>query len=211
MADSTTIKEDIDQNAYTYSIVAAIDTITTVIILVSDATVAAVTIYFAFREDTSRSFQEMFRNSLTPLTITFVRQGLIRFLIIFLWNLEVTINEQVLPYPLTGIDASLEVAISVILICRFLLELRTFTERTQSVPSVHIATLSGIQGQLSRLNASIIQEFGQSGMNNQSDCDLEDGARNDEDNKASIPANSTDIDLGISEEHPGTITAEEEV
>ncbi|KIJ56118.1 hypothetical protein M422DRAFT_239326 [Sphaerobolus stellatus SS14] len=210
MADSTTIKEDIDLNACSYSNVAAIDTVTTVMILVSDAAVTVITIYFAFREDTSRSFREVFRNSLTPLTITFVRQGLIRFLIILFWTIEESVNDKVLPYPLTGIDANIEIAISVILICRFLLELRTFTERAQSVPSVHIATLSGIQGQLSRLNASIIQEFGKSGIKNKADCDLEGGApTHDEGKHASLPANSTDTELGISEEYPWAITAEE--
>ncbi|KIJ56076.1 hypothetical protein M422DRAFT_239279 [Sphaerobolus stellatus SS14] len=203
MADFTTIKEDIDQNAYVYTIMAAIDTITAVITLVLDTAVTAITIYFAFREDTSRSFRDLFHNSLTPLTIIFVRQGLIMFL---LYSFDPR-GERKRQDP-ACIDTSLEIVISVILICRFLLELRRFTERTQSVPSVHIATLSGIQGQLSRLNASIIHEFNQSGMSNQSDCGLEDSAQNDEDNQASLSANSADIDLGISEEHPGTITAE---
>ncbi|KIJ51135.1 hypothetical protein M422DRAFT_244314 [Sphaerobolus stellatus SS14] len=48
-----------------------------------------------------------------------------------------------------------------ILLCRFMLQLRKFNSRVQTVPSIHIAsTYRGIRGQLSRLNETIIEEFG---------------------------------------------------
>ncbi|KIJ40229.1 hypothetical protein M422DRAFT_49187 [Sphaerobolus stellatus SS14] len=59
-----------------------------------------------------------------------LRQGVIRFGIIFIWNFAETILSRVL---LDGIDGPLENAISCILVCRFLLELRKYAADASSV------------------------------------------------------------------------------
>ncbi|KIJ45804.1 hypothetical protein M422DRAFT_250594 [Sphaerobolus stellatus SS14] len=68
------------------------------------------------------------------LTVIFLQQGVVRFFI------------------------------SAILICRFILQLRRFSTRAQTVPSVHIASTSGIQGRLQRIHETLIEEFGNSGI-----------------------------------------------
>ncbi|KIJ26697.1 hypothetical protein M422DRAFT_272206 [Sphaerobolus stellatus SS14] len=66
------------------------------------------------------------------LTVIFLQQGVIRFFV------------------------------SVIIICRFTLQLRKFNTRVQTVPSVHIASTPGIRGRLQRIQEILIEEFGNS-------------------------------------------------
>ncbi|KIJ37646.1 hypothetical protein M422DRAFT_259737 [Sphaerobolus stellatus SS14] len=54
--------------------------------------------------------------------------------------------------------------VSVILVCRFILQLRKFNTRVQTVPSVNIASTPGIRGRLQCIHETIIEEFGNSGM-----------------------------------------------
>jgi len=137
-------------------------------VLLSDAAVIIITLYFAWKE--SKNMQGVFRNEKTSLTVIFVHQGILRFIIIFLWVLETLVNLRVLTPLLSGIDVTLEVSVSVILVCRFLLDLRKFNTSPQSVPSIDIETIpgpvSGIRGYLKSLNESIIQDLGGSGLNN---------------------------------------------
>ncbi|KIJ37651.1 hypothetical protein M422DRAFT_259742 [Sphaerobolus stellatus SS14] len=54
--------------------------------------------------------------------------------------------------------------VSAILVCRFILQLRKFNARVQTVPSVNIASTPGIRGRLQHIHETIIEEFGNSGM-----------------------------------------------
>ncbi|KIJ37649.1 hypothetical protein M422DRAFT_259741 [Sphaerobolus stellatus SS14] len=65
---------------------------------------------------------------------------------------------------LVGFDAGLQNVVSVILVCRFILQLRKFNTRVQTVPSVNIASTPGIRGRLQHIHETIIEEFGNSGM-----------------------------------------------
>ncbi|KIJ52256.1 hypothetical protein M422DRAFT_243043 [Sphaerobolus stellatus SS14] len=66
---------------------------------------------------------------------------------------------------LAGFDNELENVVSVILVCQFILQLCKFNTRVQTVPSVNIiASTSGIRGRLQCINETIIEEFGNSGM-----------------------------------------------
>ncbi|KIJ31628.1 hypothetical protein M422DRAFT_266656 [Sphaerobolus stellatus SS14] len=82
------------------------------------------------------------------------------------WCLELLNSEGALsvkPF-LASFDASLEDSVSVILICRFILQLRKFNTRVQTVPSVHIASTPGIRGRLQCIHETLIEEFGNSGI-----------------------------------------------
>ncbi|KIJ29983.1 hypothetical protein M422DRAFT_268547 [Sphaerobolus stellatus SS14] len=68
------------------------------------------------------------------LTVIFLQQGVVRFFV------------------------------SVILICRFILQLRKFNTRVQTGPSVHIASTPGIRGRLQHIHKTLIEEFGNSGI-----------------------------------------------
>ncbi|KIJ37667.1 hypothetical protein M422DRAFT_259763 [Sphaerobolus stellatus SS14] len=111
----------------------------------------AITVYFSW------SFIKQLHNgfgiSRKALTALFLQQGVIRFLIILIWNLENSISTRVLNL----------YSVSVILVCRFILHLRKFNTRVQTIPSVNIAS-SGIRGRLQHIHKTIIEEFGNSGM-----------------------------------------------
>ncbi|KIJ46951.1 hypothetical protein M422DRAFT_778340 [Sphaerobolus stellatus SS14] len=64
-------------------------------------------------------------------------------------------------YVLAGLNNSLKNTVSVLLICRFTLELRKFNEHIQTVPSLHVdsETRLGIREHLNSLNGTIMEEF----------------------------------------------------
>ena len=98
--------------------------------------------------------------------------------------------------------------------CRFLLELRKLNASTQSVPSLNIDTIPGsgfgIRGRLQRLNESIIQDFGNSGINYELEADdFLDGHQ--EASAARSPNEDIDTELGITaEEFPWAIAPAED-
>ncbi|KIJ55983.1 hypothetical protein M422DRAFT_239160 [Sphaerobolus stellatus SS14] len=65
---------------------------------------------------------------------------------------------------LIGVDVSIENAISTILLCRFMLELREFNDRLEDISSSQVIarTLSEFRARVQTLNDSIIQDFGAS-------------------------------------------------
>ncbi|KIJ31847.1 hypothetical protein M422DRAFT_266462 [Sphaerobolus stellatus SS14] len=129
--------------------------------LIVDGTVMAITIYFAWTS--SKQLQNMF-GTRKSLTVIFLQQGVVRFFIIFIWSLEIGISDKVLNLFLAGLDGGLENVVSVILLCQFILQLRRFNTRVQTVPSVHIVSTPGIRGGLQRIHETLIEEFGNSGI-----------------------------------------------
>ncbi|KIJ30568.1 hypothetical protein M422DRAFT_267913 [Sphaerobolus stellatus SS14] len=129
--------------------------------LISDSTVMAITAYFAWTY--SKQLQNMF-GTRQSLTVIFLQQGVVRFFIIFMWTLEDSISTKVLNPLLAGFDTGLENIVSVTLVCRFTLQFHKFHTRVQTVPSVHIASMPGIQGRLQRIHETLIEEFGNSGI-----------------------------------------------
>ncbi|KIJ45818.1 hypothetical protein M422DRAFT_250604 [Sphaerobolus stellatus SS14] len=130
-------------------------------VLISDGTVMAITSYFAWTS--SQQLQNLF-GTRQSLTVIFLQQGAVRFFLIFIWTLEDTISDKVLNPFLAEFDSGLENVVSTILICRFILQLRRFNTRVQTVPSVHIASTPGIRGRLQRIHETLIEEFGNSGI-----------------------------------------------
>ncbi|KIJ30757.1 hypothetical protein M422DRAFT_267698 [Sphaerobolus stellatus SS14] len=149
-----------------------VESVDSILALISDGVVMSITTYFAWRE--AKQAHDAFGSSRRSLTVIFLQQGVIRFIIIFLWSLELSIEQKVLDPWLAGFDAGLQNAISAILICRFMLQLRRFNSREQTVPSFHFASNSGIRGQLHRINETITEQFGNSEMYH--DSDIEDNA-----------------------------------
>ncbi|KIJ28063.1 hypothetical protein M422DRAFT_270698 [Sphaerobolus stellatus SS14] len=114
--------------------------------------------------ETAKQWHNVFKSSRQSLTIVILQQGLFLFIIIFIWSLEITISNKLLNVWLAGFDVGLENSIAAILICRFMLQLRKFNTRVQTIPSVSISTNIGIQGRLHRFHETIIEEFGNSGL-----------------------------------------------
>ncbi|KIJ37642.1 hypothetical protein M422DRAFT_259732 [Sphaerobolus stellatus SS14] len=166
----------------------------------------AITVYFSW------TFVKQLHNVLgisrKTLTALFLQQGVVRFLIILIWNLENSISAKVLTPWLAGFDAGLQNVVSVILLCRFILQLRKFNTRVQTVPSVNIASTPGIRGRLQCIHETIIEEFGNSGM----EYDLE--MENDMAELEGDPTPSTGIDTEVhftAEEFPWAINPIENV
>ncbi|KIJ30900.1 hypothetical protein M422DRAFT_267506 [Sphaerobolus stellatus SS14] len=107
------------------------------------------------------------------ITVIFLQQGIVRFFV------------------------------STILICRFILQLRKFNTRVQTVPSVHIASSPGIRGRLQHIHETVIEEFGNSGIEN--DLETENDMAELEGDTA--PSAGIDTEVRITaEEFPWAIT-----
>ncbi|KIJ40788.1 hypothetical protein M422DRAFT_256208 [Sphaerobolus stellatus SS14] len=77
----------------------------------------------------------------------------------------IAFHEETYQSRLAGVViGDLGLVIPTILVCKFMLQLRKFTSSVQTTPSIHIASNSGIRRQLHRLNESILEEFGNSGI-----------------------------------------------
>ncbi|KIJ57401.1 hypothetical protein M422DRAFT_238994 [Sphaerobolus stellatus SS14] len=126
-----------------YADMAALGSAVSVTAMIFDGTVMAITAYFAWTS--SKQLQNMF-GTRQSLTVIFLQQGVVRFFIIFIWSLEIIISNKVLNSLLVGFDVGLENSVSGILVCRFILQLRKFNTRVQTVPSVHIESTPGISG-----------------------------------------------------------------
>ena len=103
-------------------------------------------------------------------------------------------------------------SISTIIVCRFLLNLRKFNTSPQNVPSLNIATISGlapgIHGRLQYLNKSIIDDFGGIALNYESESD------DNMDDQQTFPGHIGGIDTKLritAEEFPWAITSTQDV
>ncbi|KIJ31931.1 hypothetical protein M422DRAFT_266298 [Sphaerobolus stellatus SS14] len=164
------------------------DATISILALISDLAVMSITAYYAWQD--TKNFTEVFRNRKQSLLIVFMQQGVLyyltkiytvikdylcqgiaRFIIIFMWTLEIAVSQKLLPLFLVGFDTVLESVVSTILVCRFMLELRKWSDNPNpsTIPSFNIPTdpapaSSGIRGQLQHINRTIIKEFGNHGI-----------------------------------------------
>ncbi|KIJ49120.1 hypothetical protein M422DRAFT_246929 [Sphaerobolus stellatus SS14] len=166
-----------------------------VIALISDGAVMAITAYFAWEE--SKQFRKAFGSSRQSLTIILLHQGVIRFIII------------ALAQSIGGFDIGLEAVVSVILICRFMLQLRKFNSGVQTLPSINVVSNSGIRGRLHQVHQTIIGEFGNTGI----DYDLEtENGMAEVDSGDHIPSVGIDTEVCVTtEEFPWAINPVESI
>jgi len=94
------------------------------------------------------------------LTMLLIKQGVLRFLIIFLWSLDLVIMNLTLRESVTNISAALENTISVIIACRFLLELRAQANiKRRSSSSKPTSTTMSFRATIGYINSQILQDF----------------------------------------------------
>ncbi|KIJ53569.1 hypothetical protein M422DRAFT_775625 [Sphaerobolus stellatus SS14] len=166
----------------------------------------SIAIYFAWGE--SRRVKTLFRSKSQSLTTVFLRQDIIRFTILFIWALEVALGEKMFPPSLRGIDSAVQNAVSIILICRFTLELRKFCRSPQVVPSLNLETppRASSGGRLQRLRETIIEEFGNSEL--YYDSNIEGDFEGYEPAPLSAQPGATETELRITaEEFPRAINS----
>ncbi|KIJ31108.1 hypothetical protein M422DRAFT_267317 [Sphaerobolus stellatus SS14] len=128
------------------------------------AAVALITFRFGWNQ-----FPGVFRSDTRTLMRVFLQYGVMRFLLIFFWVWEVVWSAGLELFGgLGGTDGPLELRISILLLCRFILEIRKFDDHIPSVPSFSIESRPGIQGRLQRFQESILESFGSSILNRES-------------------------------------------
>ncbi|KIJ27563.1 hypothetical protein M422DRAFT_271232 [Sphaerobolus stellatus SS14] len=157
-----------------------IETTNSILLLISDAVVLAVTGYYAF------GIRKRLRDVLgeQSLAVIFFRQGVIRFIVIFVWNLEISVTEQasnvklqihkaylflwvsqtLTDEVLRGVDNDVERGISAILIYRFMLELRRWSKKPQGNTQTR-DTLTTFKARVRDMNETLLDEFGVTDMN----------------------------------------------
>ncbi|KIJ29778.1 hypothetical protein M422DRAFT_268728 [Sphaerobolus stellatus SS14] len=135
----------------------------------------------------------------------FLQQGVICIIIVVLQILAIILTPQDSVQNISQILSGLEAVLPPILLCRFMLQLRKFNSRVQTVPSIHIAsTYRGIRGQLYRLNEIIIEEFG----NPRLDFELEEESDMVEPGEDHIPSADIDTEVRITtEEFPWAVNS----
>ncbi|KIJ46207.1 hypothetical protein M422DRAFT_250245 [Sphaerobolus stellatus SS14] len=135
-------------------------TLSSVAICLSEATVVVITFYFTWGQ--YRELRRVYGPGKNSIVTVFLRQGVIRFI----WALESAIQQKLINPLFSGIDTSLEGAMSTILVCRFLLDIRRYTDKvqdntinTQSIQQ-HSRNLTSFKAAARQINTIIIEEFG---------------------------------------------------
>ncbi|KIJ45363.1 hypothetical protein M422DRAFT_251136 [Sphaerobolus stellatus SS14] len=110
---------------------------------------------------------------------------------------------------INSVNTALEACISSIILCRFVLDLRKFNERTQTVPSFSIRSFSGVRAHLQHFNESLLEELGSSCLNER----LEDCFRENENGTDTTPRDGiVTEELAITvEEFPWALTTQNNV
>ncbi|KIJ54221.1 hypothetical protein M422DRAFT_241473 [Sphaerobolus stellatus SS14] len=92
------------------------------------------------------------------LTEFLIKQGVLRFLVIFLWSLDLVIMNLTLRESVSNISAALENTVSVIIACRFLLELRAQADSSRNFSKSASTTMS-FRAVIGYINSQILQDF----------------------------------------------------
>jgi len=148
--------------------------------LLSDTSVIAIMTYYAWID--GMRLQELYRSKTKTLTHLFIRQGILRFLVVFIWVMEISLMDKLSDPLIGGIDTPLEDAVSSILICRFMLDLRKHNESPPILPSLALQDISIVSNHVSschsswtfhgyfeRVNNVILAEFGDNQIPYESD------------------------------------------
>ncbi|KIJ25881.1 hypothetical protein M422DRAFT_273117 [Sphaerobolus stellatus SS14] len=137
------------------------DTASSVLNGLIEALTTGITVYHTWREH--KTLSALYEGGEYSLTTLFLRQGVMRFMIIFAWEVTSAITQPLINPFLSGIDIGIQNAVSTILICRFVLQLRHFNDRNVD----GISTSQGGQPPLGTFKAAIrradetmTQEFG---------------------------------------------------
>ncbi|KIJ53930.1 hypothetical protein M422DRAFT_241187 [Sphaerobolus stellatus SS14] len=155
--------------AYYKRIILFTGSLLNIIVLLTDAITVAVTFLRAW--DDYRSFsllKELRSNKNTSLSVLLLQQGVIRFIIIFVWSLEGSITEKLLNPNFAGIDLPLENVISAILVTRFMLQLKQRREysscaspsKIRWIANITPTSSSKLRATVRCLNETIVEEFG---------------------------------------------------
>ncbi|KIJ49888.1 hypothetical protein M422DRAFT_246258 [Sphaerobolus stellatus SS14] len=126
-----------------------------------EALTTGITVYHTWREH--KTLNALYEDGEYSLTTLFLRQGVMRFMIIFAWEVTSAITQPLINPFLSGIDVGIETAVSTILVCRFVLQLRHFNDRNVdgiSAPQNGQPPLGTFKAAIRRAGETMTQEFG---------------------------------------------------
>ncbi|KIJ32155.1 hypothetical protein M422DRAFT_70699 [Sphaerobolus stellatus SS14] len=150
-----------------------------ILLIISDVVVLAVTGYYAF--GIRKRLRDVFGEQ--SLAVIFLRQVSSENSIIFVWNLEISVTEQasnmrlqidkaylflwvsqtLTGVVLRGVDSNMERGISAILIYRFMLEFRKWSNKPQGSTQTR-DTLTTFKARVRDMNEILLDEFGATDM-----------------------------------------------
>ncbi|KIJ25874.1 hypothetical protein M422DRAFT_273106 [Sphaerobolus stellatus SS14] len=126
-----------------------------------EALTTGITVYHTWREH--KTLNALVEGGEYSFTTLFLRQGVIRFTILFAWGVTGAITQPLINPFLSGIDVGVEIAVSTILICRFMLQLRHFNDRNVNGLSASQdgqPPLGTFKAAIRRADETVTQEFG---------------------------------------------------
>ncbi|KIJ23018.1 hypothetical protein M422DRAFT_276485 [Sphaerobolus stellatus SS14] len=126
-----------------------------------EALTTGITVYHTWREH--KTLSALYEGGEYSFTTLFLRQGVMRFMIIFAWEVTSAITQPLINPFLSGIDVGIETAVSTILICRFVLQLRHFNDRNVdgiSTSQDGQPPLETFKAAIRRADETMTQEFG---------------------------------------------------
>jgi len=103
-----------------------------------------------------RGIKELRKRSITYL---FVQQGVFRWAVIFLWNVEGIIVNKFASTTYKGFGVNLENCISVLLVCRFFLDLRELNSQPITTNTANNLTVTTFRGALHSIGSALIEDM----------------------------------------------------
>ncbi|KIJ49902.1 hypothetical protein M422DRAFT_246271 [Sphaerobolus stellatus SS14] len=138
-----------------------INTSSSVLNALIEALTTGITVYHTWREH--KTLSALVEGREYSFTTLFLRQGVMRFTILFAWGVTGAITQPLINPFLSGIDVGVEIAVSTILICRFMLQLRHFNDRNANGLSASQdgqPPLGTFKAAIRRADEIMTQEFG---------------------------------------------------
>ncbi|KIJ45832.1 hypothetical protein M422DRAFT_46421 [Sphaerobolus stellatus SS14] len=106
-----------------------------------------------------KSLRRMVTKGAVSLTDLILHQGVLRFLIITVWDIEINLSSAYIKSLWGGIDSDVERAVVAILLCRYLITLKQYTSQTGATASHDISSIQ-FNELPQYVSESIIEEMG---------------------------------------------------
>ncbi|KIJ34148.1 hypothetical protein M422DRAFT_52135 [Sphaerobolus stellatus SS14] len=184
-----------------YQMLIHLETLNAISVVLFEAAVVAITVHHAWRERDLLS-RVLRRSKAQSLSILFVRQGIVRFIIIFAWTLEASIVQKLVRPGVSGIDSSVESAISTILICRFTLQLLEANAHPNGTTSEGQETnIGSFHAAIRAFDDTIMADFADNGQLLLTEINKESVQTSDSEGPITLPGEAATAGLTL-EEYP---------
>jgi len=126
-----------------------------------EAVVIIVTTWYSWRIIKSFPTKAFFGGDNPSILGVLLQQGIFRFILMFSWLMAATVEFPLTRTSLTNVDSPLENSISVILVCRFFLQLRKANRKQSGLTSfTECRNLSSFRAVVGTLGQMVIHDMG---------------------------------------------------